>query len=135
MSNKKSDMEEAAKAACRQFDMEHGSLEDDNKDDYIECPCGCGKLLHKDEIEDNLEEAKEAMMNQSISAKVETVPGTNQVGVIAQLPDTKQQALLLLLGIINTMCIQGEEEFDYVIAQLVELDRKGAMNVANATEF
>jgi len=109
MSKNKFDMEEAAKLACEQFDREH------NEED-----------MSQDETEKLIEDKKNELGNAEMSAKIDTVPGTDQLGVVCKLPETKNQAYMLLLGVIKTMSLAGGDSFENVI---VEVIRMNSMNV------
>ena len=44
------------------------------------------------------------------------------------LPETKEQAYLLILGIINTMLMAGGETFDEILGEVSRLNSMGAMS-------
>ncbi len=135
------DMEAAAKAACESFDREHGSEEDQKSDmhqmpddpiydadGYAVCSCGCGAKTHKDVLEKRKKEMAESLVGATITAEIKGVPGEDQAGVVVSLPETKEQAYLLILGIINTMSMAGNESFGDVMSEVSRLNSMGAMS-------
>ena len=144
MAKEKFDMEEAARLACEKFDREHGSEDGKGKhnsdtiigsskpiyDDegFALCPCGCGAKTHKDVLEQRKSELAESLVGQTITAKIEAVPGSDKAGVVVSLPETKDQAYLLLLGIVNTMSMAGSENFEDILSEVSRLNRMGAMS-------
>ena len=109
MSKKEFDIEEAARLACEQFDREH------NEED-----------MSQGETEKLIEDKKNKLGNAEMSAKIENVPGTDELGVVCQLPETKEQAYMLLLGMIKTIGLAGGDSFENIIA---EMTRMNSMNV------
>ncbi len=134
------DMEAAAKAACEQFDKEHNENDQAcgthvtnsdpvyDADGYAECPCGCGAKTHKDVLESRKAELAESLVGQTIIAEIKAVPGSDKAGVVVSLPETKEQAYLLLLGIVNTMSMAGSENFEDILSEVSRLNRMGAMS-------
>ena len=140
MAKEKFDMEEAARKACEAFDREHGSEEEKScgthigsdepvydAEGYAECPCGCGAKTHKDVLEKRRDELADSLVGQTITAEIKVVPGSDKAGVVVSLPETKDQAYLLMLGIINTMSLAGGESFDEIINEVSRLNNAGAM--------
>ncbi len=140
------DMEQAAKDACAKFDREHGS--EDNKqcdnngthlgsnepvydaDGYTECPCGCKAKTHRDMLEQHKKELADrakGLIGSTITAEIKSVPNSDKAGVVVSLPESREQAYLLLLGIVNTMSMAGGESFDEIIAEMSRLNSAGAM--------
>jgi len=139
MAKEKFDMEQAARDACAQFDREHGDECNSettqmsgppvyDSEGFSLCPCGCGAKTHKDVIEKRKKEIEKDMMDAKLLATVETVPGTDQAGVVVRLPETKEQAYILMLGIVNTMSIAGGETFDEIMSEINRLKNMGAMS-------
>ena len=147
--NKEFNMEEAAKKALEQFDREHGTGEVPHnearipmqnaepvydKDGFALCPCGCGAKTHRDVLEKRIQDKKNELGHAEMSAKIESVPGTDQLGVICQLPETKDQAYMLLLGMINTMCMASDDTFEQVIAEVVKMKSMNVMEKGRQIE-
>ena len=139
------DMEAAAKKACEAFDREHGNEEEKSCGTYIgsgepeydadgfaTCDCGCGAKTHKDVLEERKSEMAKSLIGQSITAEIKAIPDSDKAGVVVSLPETKDQAYLLMLGIINTMSIAGGESFDEIIAEVSRLNNAGAMSKSEA---
>ena len=135
------DMEAAAKKACEAFDREHGSEEEKScgthigsdepvydAEGYAECPCGCGAKTHRDVLEKRKSELEDSLVGSEIIAKIEIDPSNGKAGVIVSLPNTREQAYLLMLGIINTMSLAGSESFDEIIDEVSRLNSAGAMS-------
>ena len=144
MAKEKFNMEEAARKACEAFDREHGSEDDESKHDpdaiigssepvydaegYAECPCGCGAKTHRDVLEQRKNDLAKSLVGQSIIAEIKSVPDSDKAGVVVSLPETKDQAYLLMLGIINTMSMAGGETFEQILAEVSRLNDMGAMS-------
>ncbi len=135
------DMEAAAKKACEAFDREHGSEQEKeagvhfgsgepeyDADGYATCDCGCGSKTHRDVLEKRKAELKDNMIGATITAEIKEGPSGSQAGVIVSLPESRENAYLLLLGIVNTMSIAGKENFDDIITEVSRLNNMGAMS-------
>jgi len=83
-------------------------------------------------LEERKSEMAKSLIGQSITAEIKAIPDSDKAGVVVSLPETKDQAYLLMLGIINTMSIAGGESFDEIIAEVSRLNNAGAMSKSEA---
>ncbi len=126
----KFDMEEAARLACEKFDKEHSNDNEEifDEDGFATCDCGCGAKTHRDVLEKRRDELTDSLVGSEIIAKIEIDPSNGKAGVTVSLPNTREQAYLLMLGIINTMSLAGSESFDEIIDEVSRLNSAGAMS-------